>query len=83
MNPQITCTVMYFGRLADLRGLAEEIVSTTAETTGELYQELARIHRLELPPAGLRVAANDEFATWDHRLQSGDRIALLPPMSGG
>ena len=35
------------------------------------------------PPAGVRVAINRQFATWDAKLVAGDELAFLPPISGG
>ena len=49
----------------------------------ELYTELDAEHRLGLSANDLRAAVNDEFAAWSHPLNDGDRIAFLPPMSGG
>jgi MoaE-MoaD fusion protein len=34
-------------------------------------------------PASLRLAVNDEFVTGQTLLREGDRLALLPPVSGG
>lgn len=79
----MTCKVLYFGLLAERRGLAEETVESTATTPGELYAELDEAHGLGLSTANFRVAVNDEFAAWDATIQSGDVVALLPPMSGG
>jgi molybdopterin converting factor small subunit len=31
----------------------------------------------------LRVAINQQFASWDTPLTSGDELAFLPPISGG
>jgi molybdopterin synthase sulfur carrier subunit len=31
----------------------------------------------------LRVAVNAEYVELDHRLQSGDEVAIIPPVSGG
>jgi len=75
----MTLTVCYFGLLAERRGLTEERITTAATTPAGLYAEL----ELGVSISGLRAAVNDEFVPWDHPLNDGDRIALLPPMSGG
>ena len=75
--------VSYFGMLAERRGLADERLASPAATPAALYQELDAAHRLGLAVSDLRAAVNDEFAPWDHPLKDGDRIAFLPPMSGG
>ncbi|HVJ44912.1 MAG TPA: MoaD/ThiS family protein [Luteolibacter sp.] len=75
--------VLYFGLLAERRGFAEETVESSARTPARLYAELDAKHGLGLSVADFRVAVNDEFATWDVEIKSGDAIALLPPMSGG
>ncbi len=78
-----TYVVSYFGLLVTRRGLSEEAVLSAATTTAALYAELNAAHHLGLATENFRVAVNDEFVTWDHPLADGDRIALLPPMSGG
>ena len=30
-----------------------------------------------------RAAVNEEYVAWDHRLSEGDRVAFIPPVSGG
>jgi molybdopterin synthase sulfur carrier subunit len=79
----MTISVCYYGLLAERRGLAEERVTHSAETPAQLYAELDREHRLGLATTDFRVAVNEEFVSWEHLLADGDRIALLPPMSGG
>ncbi len=81
MNPSYQ--VCYFGLLAERRGLAGETVGAAAATPAELYQTLDAEHGLGLAMSDFRVAVNDEFVSWDHPLKDGDRVALLPPMSGG
>lgn len=75
--------VSYYGLLAERRGLTEESLESQARTPLDLYHEINMLHPLGLAAADLRAAVNDEFAPWDHPLQDGDRIAFLPPMSGG
>jgi molybdopterin synthase sulfur carrier subunit len=75
----MTVTVCYFGLLAERRGLTEERVTTAAATPAALYSEL----ELGVAISGMRAAVNDEFVPWDHSLNDGDSVALLPPMSGG
>lgn len=78
-----THVVRYFGMLSERRGLAEEKVATAAATASALYEELNALHGLGMAIASLRVAVNDEFASWDCKLVDGDSVAFLPPMSGG
>ncbi len=78
-----TFTVLYFGLLAERRGLAEERVDSAASTAAELYEELDSRHGLGLSTAHFRVAVDDEFVAWETRIKSGDVVAFLPPMSGG
>ncbi len=76
-------TVSYFGLLAERRGVSEEQLTSHAGTPSELYRDLDATHQLGLTIENFRVAVNDEFTEWSHLLETGDRIALLPPMSGG
>ena len=77
--------VLYFGRLKELSGSAEDSVE---------LQEGARIEDLfaacaEARPdlrkfrTSLVAARNHEFAAWDTVLRAGDEIGFLPPVSGG
>ena len=71
----------WFGHLSELRGLRDETIRTKTETADGLLHELSRRHALDLSTT--RLAVNDEFAASDQALRPGDKIALLPPFSGG
>jgi molybdopterin synthase sulfur carrier subunit len=75
--------VQWFGLLAERRGLAGEVLDGTANNPLELYEQIDAGHPLGMSPAVIRVAVNDEFVSWDHPLGDNDRVAFLPPMSGG
>ena len=75
--------VNYFGMLAERRGISQESVTSCATTAADLYSELDAAHRLGLAIGDLRAVVNDELIAWDHPLADGDRVAFLPPMSGG
>lgn len=78
-----TYHIHYLGLLADRRGLSSETISRQPNTPAELYGELCDTFSLGLTMRDVRVAVNEEFAPWDRPLENGDRIAFLPPMSGG
>ena len=59
----------------------DETIRTKTETADGLLHELSRRHALDLSTT--RLAVNDEFASGDQPLRPGDKIALLPPFSGG
>jgi len=73
----------YYGLLAERRGLSDERVDSDSTSPVELYREIDAQYRLGLATSDMRAAVNDEFVSWDHPLRDGDRIAFLPPMSGG
>jgi len=79
----MTVTVTYYGLLAERRGIASEVISTTAEDPASLYAEIDSLHLLGLSTSAFRVAVNDEFVPWSHPLAGNDSVAFLPPMSGG
>ncbi len=79
----MTFSVCYYGLLAERRGVNEERVTSTSVTAAALYQELDAAHRLGLAMTDFRVAVNEAFVPWDHRLAENDTVSLLPPMSGG
>lgn len=71
----------WFGHLSEMRGLRDETIRTKTRTAGALLHELSRRHALDFSTT--RLAVNDEFASSDQPLCPGDKIALLPPFSGG
>lgn len=77
--------VLFFGRLKDIVGRAEEQaelsegarVEDLFERYGRSFPELARFR------ASVIASVNQEFAEWRAPLASGDEVAFLPPVSGG
>jgi molybdopterin converting factor small subunit len=73
----------YFGGLRARLGLDEQWLTLAQGSSAE---EAARVACAQLGPewlAALRLAVNDEFVTGQTPLQEGDRLDLLPPVSGG
>jgi len=77
--------VLFFGRLKDLIGQAEDSVNSADAATIEhlfaLYS--ARIPELAKYRSSVVATRNQEFAAWDTPLCPGDEVAFLPPVSGG
>ena len=74
--------IEYFAVLREHVGRAQEQLSTTATTVGELYAELDQ--RYAFPAVGrVKVAVNDEFRDWHAPLQDGDFVVFIPPVAGG
>ena len=77
--------VLFFGRLKDIVGKAEEQadvsdgarVEDLFERYGRNFPELAKFR-----PAVV-ASVNQEFAEWRVQLAPGDEVAFLPPVSGG
>jgi len=82
-DPLKTITVQYFALLREARGCSQETVETTAETPLALYHFLQEKHHFPLTAEQLRVAINENFATWETPLQTHDRVVFIPPVAGG
>ena len=83
---QSTCLkVLFFGRLKDLIGRAEDSVNSADAATIEQLFALyaARNPELARYRPSLVASRNQEFAAWDTPLRPGDEVAFLPPVSGG
>jgi molybdopterin synthase sulfur carrier subunit len=78
----ICVRVRLFAGLREAMGWNEQLVTATAVPTPLAVWGQLGLER-DQPPAGLRVAINQQFASWDTPLTSGDELAFLPPISGG
>jgi molybdopterin converting factor subunit 1 len=77
--------VLFFGRLKEIAGGAEEFVELTPGSRIEdLFSTfVARQPEFASYRRSVVASRNQEFAAWNTPLDSGDEIAFLPPVSGG
>lgn len=81
----ITVNVLLFAQLRDGFGADELAASLPNGATGAGL--LAWLSQRHPKLAGLlevsRLAVNCEYVSVDHRLQAGDEVVVIPPVSGG
>jgi sulfur-carrier protein len=84
-NSIIHVEVLFFGRLKEIVGRAQDSVDLTDGAAIEaLFARYAASHPDLARYRGSVVASrNQEFAAWSTPLSSGDEVAFLPPVSGG
>ena len=79
-------SVLFFGILRETVGTSSDSLTLSGESPvmadvlahyGENFPELQKWFR------SIAVSVNQEYATADTRLNEGDEVALLPPVSGG
>jgi molybdopterin converting factor subunit 1 len=85
VSPTIRVKVLFFGRLKEIAGLAEESldVQSHADIEALFAQYAARYPDLQQYRSSLVASCNREFAAWSTPLHTGDEVAFLPPVSGG
>jgi molybdopterin synthase sulfur carrier subunit len=83
MSKAVQIKIRYFAVFREERGLSEEFLETTAETVGELYDDLRAACHFRLDPQWVRAAVNGAYVSHDHPLASGDEVVLIPPVAGG
>ncbi len=78
-------SVLFFGMLKDVAGKARDSIDLHegASIRDLLAHYEAQIPRLKESLPSVALAVNQEYASPDTKLQPGDQIALLPPVSGG
>jgi sulfur-carrier protein len=78
--------VLYFAALRERMGLASERIELPdgVENLGRLVAFLESSRpALRGVLGSVRFAVGDEFASLDRKLEPGDVVALIPPVSGG
>jgi len=85
VSQTVRVKVLFFGRLKDVVGQSEEsldvVEASTIDQLFALYSE--RVSELAKYRSSVVASRNQEFASWDTGLHSGDEVAFLPPVSGG
>jgi molybdopterin synthase catalytic subunit len=77
--------VLFFGRLKDIVGLAEESAefSAGARVADVFASYGTRFPELEKFRPSVAAAVNQQYSEWTAPVSSGDEVAFLPPVSGG
>jgi molybdopterin converting factor subunit 1 len=77
--------VLFFGRLKDIVGVAEEEAGLSeGARVDDLFERYARrFPKLSEFRASIAASVNQEYAEWRTPLAAGDEVAFLPPVSGG
>lgn len=78
-----TINILYFAVLREQANQEQEVRQTNAQTPAQLYAELQAVYDFDLPQSRLRAAVNHAFCDWQTKLQDGDTVAFIPPVSGG
>jgi molybdopterin synthase sulfur carrier subunit len=78
-------TVLLFARLRDITGeaqLARDLAP--GATIGDVWRQLAgEFPGLSAYERSISSAVNADYARMDQRVNDGDEVAFLPPVSGG
>lgn len=77
--------VLFFGRLKEIVGLAEDTaeLSDGARVEDVFARYGSKFPALEQFRPSVAAAVNQEYAEWRALLAAGDEVAFLPPVSGG
>ena len=83
MENTLQIRVIYFAKLRDLIGLDEEIFSMKeGDDPSDVLASIKKKHKIDIG-ANFKIAVNDEFSKWDIKLNNGDRLVFIPPVTGG
>ena len=83
MKNTLQIQVIYFAKLRDLIGLDEEIFSMVeGDNPSDVLASIKKKHNIDVGN-NFKIAVNDEFSQWDIKLNNGDRLVFIPPVTGG
>jgi molybdopterin synthase sulfur carrier subunit len=85
VSPTIRVKVLFFGRLKEIVGRAEDFFDIEEGASIALLFHRYKASHPELGryPGPLATSRNQEFVRWDTTLVPGDEVGFLPPVSGG
>jgi len=77
--------VLFFAAARDAAGRETDTIDVPSQSSVRQVLDALWQRHPGLAPLRetLRVAVNEDFVAADHVVGEGDRLALLPPMSGG
>lgn len=77
--------VRLFARLSDLAGVRDTSMEVEGGTTAQaVFERLTKEHPgLAGFDRSLMYAVNAEYVPADYRVQDGDEVTFIPPVSGG
>jgi MoaE-MoaD fusion protein len=77
--------VLFFGRLKDITGVAQEDAELSeGSRVADLFERYGRqFPKLAEFRPSIAASRNQEYCEWRTALSAGDEIAFLPPVSGG
>ncbi|MFL2756287.1 MAG: MoaD/ThiS family protein [Dehalococcoidia bacterium] len=80
-------TVLYFASYKDKSGINKEYLLlelTNEYTISDILEIILTNHpNISTPKDKIVVAINEEYQTHEYKINDGDIIALIPPVSGG
>ncbi len=83
MTNSLQINVVYFAKLRELTGLDQEAFSIIkGSNPADVLASINERHQIDIG-SNFKIAVNDEFSDWDIKLNDGDRLVFIPPVTGG
>ena len=83
MTNSLQIQVVYFAKLRELTGLDQEAFSISkGSNPTDVLASINERHQIDIG-SNFKIAVNDEFSNWDIKLNDGDRLVFIPPVTGG
>ncbi|TDQ40740.1 molybdopterin converting factor subunit 1 [Aureibacillus halotolerans] len=75
--------ILFFAQMQETIGVPSINMELQDNTVGELKERLTETYPSLFASQMAMVAVNENYATEETVIQSGDTIAFIPPVSGG
>ena len=75
--------VRFFALFREQAGTSEIWVDTDASSLGGLFAEMGERLNISHELPGVKVAMNDEMASFDDPIRDGATVLFFPPVAGG
>tara|TARA_Y100000996_G_scaffold414801_1_gene406846 strand:+ start:2368 stop:2619 length:252 start_codon:yes stop_codon:yes gene_type:complete len=83
MPNSINIQVIYFAKLRESTGLDNETFSIKEGSNPcDVLELIKERHEIDVG-LNFKIAVNDEFSDWEIKLNHGDRLVFIPPVTGG